>query len=384
MTRSLPSLLLLIALACEPRDTGDATSWRLVEELRIGGDSGTSEMTAFADIRGIVAGPDGRIFVLEMRPPQIRVFGPKGEFLNLAAREGQGPGEVGDANGLLIVRDTIWANDPDNGRWSAWSAVDGRYAGQFAIPVSSHGWLWEAGVDAEGRVLDHIVIPSANPAANGSQWEGRLRRVRTDGTIVDTVPLPECVQRAPPARRRFTGTRSGPSGGGGSYSIPFLPRQLHAFDGKGGVWCTPNDEYLLVYRTVGMPDTVSSVRLPYARLAVSDAEREAEVREVKAFLARYDKVEADYSLIPSVHPVFDRLQSDDAGRLWARRAVAADSAPIFDVYDASGTAVATVTTDIRFVPGFPVTVQGDRVYGIVEDADEVQHVVRARIVRGGE
>ncbi len=285
MTRCLPGLLLLLAIACEPNDNEESTAWRLVEDLRIGADSG-GEMTAFTDIRGIVAGTDGRIFVLEMRPPQIRVFSPDGRFLNLAAREGQGPGEIGDANGLLIVRDTIWANDPQNGRWSAWSAADGRYVGQFTIPVNSHGWLWEAGVDAEGRILDQILVPTANPGAGGNPWEGRLRRVRTDGGIADTVALPECMQREPPATWSFTGSRSGPRGGGGSYAIPFLPRAVRAFDGKGGIWCSPNDEYLLVYRTVGAPDTVRTVRLPYARVPVSDAEREAEVGKVKAFLSR--------------------------------------------------------------------------------------------------
>jgi hypothetical protein len=383
MTRCITGLLVLLAVACDPGDNGDATSWRLVEELRIGADSG-SEMTAFTDIRAVVAGTDGRIFVLEMRPPQIRVFNQEGRFLSLAAREGQGPGEVSDANGMLIVRDTIWVNDPQNRRWSAWSAVDGRYIGQVTLPIMSHSWLWDAGVDAEGRILDPIMVPVATPGANGSRWEGRLQRVRSDGTIVDTVALPECEQRQPPVTRSFTGSTSGPRGGGGSYAIPFVPRAVRAFDGKGGIWCSPNDEYLLVYRTVGTSDTVKTVRRPYSLTPVSAPDREAEVAKAKAFLARYEKVEADYSLIPAVHPVFDRLQSDDAGRLWARRSVSADSSPIFDVYDATGAPVASVTTAIRFVPGFPVTVQGDRVYGVVHDADEVQQVVRARIVRSPE
>jgi hypothetical protein len=52
---------------------------------------------------------------------------------------------------------------------------------------------------------------------------------------------------------------------------------------------------------------------------------------------------------------------------------------VFEVFDRGGRHIATVNTMIPFVPKLPFHVYGDHVYGIVNDADEVPYVVRARV-----
>ena len=353
--------------------------WQLVEDLRIGGED--SEMTMFTDIRGIVAGPLGHIFVLDARPQEIRVFDRAGRFVRLAARRGQGPGEIANANGMVVHNDTIWVNDPSNGRWSAYSAADGKYLRQMTIPIRSYGFLWEAGVDLQGRVLDPMLITSdrVDPATKRPIMEPRIRRVRLDGTVVDTIPAAVCDQRSPPARTSFTG--STPGVGNRFISIPFLPRTLSVLDGRSGYWCSPNDEYLLAHRSVPSGDTLHVVRQRYARIPVSREQRDSAVASARKALAEYRNVDADYSLIPSVQPVFQRLDVDDQGRLWARR-VTADRVPVTDVYDGTGRQVATVTTTLGFSSYVPLRIQGDFVYGVVRDQDDVPYVVRARIIRG--
>src|SRR5688572_26828681 len=119
-------LRLLIALglvsgASAAGMAGAQARWRLAEDSRIGGDA--SEMTIFTDIRSILVVPSGHIWVLDARPQHLRVFDSSGKFDTLAARRGQGPGEIINANGMLLLRDTIWVNDPGNGRWAAFSPV---------------------------------------------------------------------------------------------------------------------------------------------------------------------------------------------------------------------------------------------------------------------
>jgi hypothetical protein len=206
----------------------------------------------------------------------------------------------------------------------------------------------------------------------------RLRRVRTDGTVVDTIALPSCAQRAPPAKFRFTGSDPG----GMMMRIPFLAATLWVPDGRGGAWCSPNDEYVLVHRRLGSADTLNAVRRPYTRLPVSSAERDSAEARARKTLAKYRVVDADYSLIPKVHPIFSRLNHDDKGNVWARLVTPTGSESRFDVYDSNGRQVATVTTRVPFRPAFPIHVRGDHVYGVALDEDDVQHVVRARIVRG--
>ncbi len=379
-TRCTALLLASLSVACAAAGN-ETPQWQLVEELRIGGDD--SPATIFTDIRGLVEGADGQIFVLESRPHEIRRFDRDGKYIARIAQEGQGPGEIETANGMLLLRDTIWVNDPGNGRWSAWSARDGSYAGQVSIPINSFGYIWDVGVDAAGQILDQIHVPGPKTGPDGRPiFESRLRRVSTDGRIIDTIPMPECVQRNPPAKVAFRGSGMGPNGRGSTNrSIPFLPRPLTVMDGKGGVWCTPNDEYLLVHRGVDKADTLHAVRQPYTPVPVSQAERDAEIETARKALSQYSVVDADYSLIPSSHPAFVRLDADDRGQLWARRSVGKDAPHRFDVYDANGRYVAVVTTTIAFARYVPLHIRGDNVYGVTNDAEDIPHVVRARIVR---
>ena len=368
----------LAMAACSSGETAQP-QWQLVEDLRIGGDEG-GDMTMFTDIRGIVAGPGGNIFVLDARPQEIRVFDSAGRFVRLAARKGQGPGEIAGGNGLLLVRDSIWVNDPNNGRWSAWSAADGAYLRQVSVPINSYGYIWEAGLDADGNIVDPISLPGTRTDANGRPTsEARLRRVRTDGRIVDTLLFPACVQRNPPAKTTFTG--SNPDGGRTGQVIPFLAAPMGVLDGKGGYWCSPNDDYVIVHRSIATGDTLHTIRMPFTRLPVGAEERNEAIEVARKSLSRYQTVDADYSLIPASHPVFARFDADDQGRLWARRTTAKGAPLHFDVYERDGKRIAEVTSSVPFnrYPGLRVL--GDRVYGVVNDADDIPSVVRARIVR---
>jgi hypothetical protein len=380
MYRWTASATLGLSLALVERVESQAAKWQLVEDLRIGSDA--SPMTMFTDIRSALEGADGRIFVLDARPQEIRVFDRAGKFVTLAARRGQGPGEISNANGMLVVKDAIWVNDPSNGRWSAYSAADGKYVRQLGISVTSYGALWEAATDAEGRVVDPIIVATGriNPATNRPIREQRLRRVRLDGSETDTVAAPSCDQRVRPAKTQFSGTMPN-SPIGVFMGIPFQATPITVLDGRGGHWCSPNDEYLLVHRTLAKSDTLHTVRMPYTRLPVTEEQRTSAIARAAKSLSEYPVIDADYSLIPRVQPVFTRLDVDDKGQLWARRLVAEGSPLVFDVYDSGGRAVASITTSISFSPWSALHVKGDNVYGVVQDADDVEYVIRARILR---
>lgn len=382
MRRLLMGAGALLQIATLARPSTAQARWQLVEDLRIGGDQ--SDMTIFSDIRGVVAGPKGHIFVLDAKPQEIRMFDASGKFVSLAARRGSGPGELAHGNGVLLLNDELWVNDQRNGRWSAYSATDGKFTRQVMLPITFYGYLWDAGFDPEGRILDPIYIRD-NPADKSPQapQQRRIRRVRPDGTVVDTIGAPECTLRNLPTKTNFTGStpsRNGRGGGMMTMSIPYFPRPQTAFDGRGAYWCAPNDEYVLLHRSLTKPDTLHAVRQTYARIPVTRAERDSTVESAKKSLGRYEQIDVDYSLIPDTKPVFQRLDVDDRSQLWARKTTPGGTPPTFDVYDGNGRLVATVTTTLRFAY-LPMYFRGEYAYGVVQDADDVPYVVRARIVR---
>jgi hypothetical protein len=281
---------------------------------------------------------------------------------------------------MLAMNDVFWVNDPANARWSVYSATDGKNLRQVTIPITSFGYLWQAGVDPEGRILDPIYVPKSNVAAKSpAASDPRLRRVQTDGKIADTIPSPECSLRNPPAKSTFTG--STPNRGSMVMQIPYFPRPLTAMDRRGAYWCAPNDEYLLLHRSLTKADTLHTVRIRYTRIPVTPQERDSAIERAKTSLGRYQQVDADYSLIPSTQPVFQRLDVDDRAQLWARKTTPSGTPPTFDVYDANGRLVATVTTTLRLNSYLPIYFRAEYAYGVVQDADDVPYVVRARIVR---
>jgi hypothetical protein len=85
----------------------------------------------------------------------------------------------------------------------------------------------------------------------------------------------------------------------------------------------------------------------------------------------------DKSAVPRVQPVIDQIAVDADGRVWIRRTDTPESAPGFDVFDEAGRAVMTVSTTQRW-QRIPI-VRNGFAYGVVLDADDVPHIVKAQL-----
>ena len=110
--------------------------------LRFGSRDGTDPDLTFSDIRGIQADSDGNIYVLDQQAVEVRVFDPDGEYLRTIARRGQGPGEIMEANGILLSGDTLlWMHD--HGQYMI-IGVDpqGVEVRRFPKPVDQYRGYW--------------------------------------------------------------------------------------------------------------------------------------------------------------------------------------------------------------------------------------------------
>lgn len=93
-----------------PRSARPPAQWTLEARpiLEIGGDDAAGP-AEFSGIVGVVRQGDGTIIVADGASRELRVFDSAGRFRRVAARRGNGPGELPDLDGLASVGDTIIA-----------------------------------------------------------------------------------------------------------------------------------------------------------------------------------------------------------------------------------------------------------------------------------
>ncbi len=358
--------LLVSGCTGERRAAGPAT-WRLVEDLRMGGaDSGAS---SFSDIRGLAVTPAGGILVLDYQPQEIRLFDSAGRFVKVVARKGEGPGEITSANGMAAGPDgRLVVNDPQSRRFSIYDA-SGAFVEQHVVPGWGYGYLWNGGVDTAGRTYeafyvrrDTLHIPS-------------IRRFSPDFSSTDTLPMPPCMSDLKRESYLFQSKERN-----GVMGVPYTAEVVGYVDDRGSAWCARSDEDLVIQMNAESGDTVRTIRGTRAAAPITAAEHDSAVAGVEAFAKQLGATGWDLSRIGKLRPIILNLSTDDAGRLWVLTG-AADSVSIYDVYDRDGAPLATVRANFTgsSVPGWHPVIRGDRFYTIVTDADGVPAVVRARL-----
>jgi hypothetical protein len=360
----------LAAVVC-PINAGRAQAqWTLVEELRIG--TGDAEPYSFTDIRGIAVGMGGRIFVLDFKAQEIRMFDAAGKFVKLAARRGRGPGEISNANGLGQGPDgSIWVNDPANSRLSVFKP-DGSFLRQHVVPINSYGFVWEGAIDTRGYVNDPVFVSDAK--GGGAV---RIRQFGPDGAPGDTVAMACDLAGRGPA----TWKAASKNGGNMYMAVPFSPTPRRALDRRGFVWCTTSETYRVVRVRLGTGDTVAVAERKIPTVPVTAEERARAIASADSSLKRFETTDADFSQIPKTKPFIDALHVDDSGRLWVRRPTTEPNATIFDVFDERGRLLASVRAPFRIDQHRRPEIRGDEMYAVALDEDDVQHVVRARVRR---
>lgn len=360
---------LLLAACSTPAATADTyiEQWEIIPLRTIGG--AEEGPTSFTDIRGLVVDRQGRILVLEHSTQRIEMFDSLGNHLRTIGRKGAGPGEMNDANGLLQAPDgSLWVNDPANMRFTIFDS-EGASTGTLAVNIQGYGYIWRGWYDRDSSLFDPITIRRDTTRLN------RVQRFRNAGTVVDTIGLP-CEGLVP----RYTEAGSFVfkyTGGMMSMGIPFTIGPLREFDRLGHAWCGSTGEYLLQRVSYAGGDTLTLVG-NRPSLAVTPDELEKAMNGVRKAIDKLPVTEPDWSRIPKTKPIIKRVFIDDKGGPWINVTVA-DSSETWDVYSESGKAVAVATTSLRFSEYQPLFVQGDRMYGVTTDENDVPVIMIAQV-----
>lgn len=342
--------------------------WTLTETLRIGG--GDSGPTSFNYIKSIAVDTKGRVFIYDRQAKEIRVFAPDGKFVKTIGRVGSGPGEMRDAEGIAFAPDgMLWMRDAANARLTVFDA-EGVYRYGWTMTFCSSQGPWNPQMDRRGRLLDVDCM-----VGGGSTLGYAILGYHLDRTRIDTIAeRPACGTSQLAEAARFVtkgGTRT-------TYrSIPYAPMYMSALGPAGEVWCVANSVNYSIARIVpGSRDTIRTSR-SISPAPVTAAERDTVISQ----FGSNSPGGLDVSRIPRVKPAIDRIVADGDGRLWVMRSTANNTREL-DVVDAKGRVIATMSLGkVRTSNYTPFTVQGDNIYLVVLDEDDVPFVGRFRITR---
>ena len=363
----LAAAAVLMAACSGDTGAGKTAEWRLVEDLRIGGaDTG---VTSFNDVRGLAVSPQGGIFVLDYQTQELRLFDSTGRFVKLAARKGEGPGELSSANGMATGPDgALVVNDPQSRRFSIYDP-GGAFVRQHTVPGWGYGYRWAGGVDTAGRLYEEFYLRNDTVP--------HVRRFSPDFSRTDTLPVPPCVPDF--KAESYTFRSKGRSGGMG---VPYTPERIGYIDARGTLWCARSDRYEIVALGLAGGDTLRVIRGSRVATPVSPAGRDSAVASANAFAAQLGSPPFDLSRIGTLRPIIENLTTDDSGRLWVLVGTS-DSVSVYDVFAADGRPAATVRAGFRGLSeaGWHPVIRGDRFYTVVTDADGVPVIVRAHLER---
>jgi hypothetical protein len=353
----------------------DAPPSRLDLDLTIGVPEGDPNLI-FGDVRAVDAAADGTIYVLDFQAAEVRAFDANGRFLRVVASSGEGPGEIGAANGLVLVGDSVlWIQDHGNWRMMA-VTPDGDEVAAAPMHVRAYGYVWDGTIDRDGvfwKPMSHSDSPRRPyPPEEGLLEErGRayLKSYDPRTEIMDSVFVAEVAFRAVVSRN---------DRGGYSYrGIPHDPRVLTVVDPAGGFWQASGTAYGIA-RLDATGDTTMLVEVDAEPVPVTQEEKARYVEEVVA-RSPSDRRAAEEvaALVPAFKPAIAELMVDDEDRLWARRAGAEESPPVWDIFRRTGEYEGSVAFSFQPAPYLPIRVRRGRVYGVIRDSLDIPAVFRS-------
>lgn len=269
--------------------------------------------------------PSGNIALLDVRRNRVSFFSPDGEFVSYFGREGNGPGEFAEPGQVAVLND-----------------------GRIAVSDNMHCSIifFDSLLQYEGEISGFIPTPPL-PIRGGSEgsvvgmqmhYYHESEKLHLGYRIAswDSSPEPFAIYWE-------------------DYIIPedntiemYPPR--FCTDSRGRIYAAPFslDEYTFsCISTEG--DTVFTLTEPYSRREKTQEEMEAEHMGYRCDTPGFDsndrrRITARWSPEP-IRTAITGLYSDSRDRLWVETGRRDSPSPLFEVYDSTGTHLATVQTD---------------------------------------
>lgn len=361
--------------------------WTFVEDLRFPVIDPSE--TAFPDVRDVVVGPDGRLFLGLYHLRSIRAFDPNGRFLGAFGSPGSQPGQMAGIRHLGRLGDTI-------------VAIDFRRAVFFGPDGTARGDLWATrslsdAVPRFERLLpggqalfrlqaDSVESGNASDEASSGPSDDLLLFGPRDGTEFDTVAkIPEAIRPD-----EFRIERGGRTMG---WTSPYTFEPLHDVARNGLVTALvdrPQPDpsaaegaswgLLVIGNSSG--DTLVDRRYPYTPEPVDADLVLSALSEgfASAFGVPTTEIEPEARrnvVLPAAAPPLTEVHAADNGQIWIRLWHTPGAASTWMVLDPTGEPVARTTLPAE---GEILRIDDGVVYATVRSGETLEFV-RYRIER---
>ena len=325
----------------------EGAAWMLTDAVTIGSqnDSGNA---VFGRVADLALDQRGRVYVLDLTPPEIRVFASDGSYIRTIGRKGHGPGEFELATGMRFdPRDRLWVLNQGNQRYSVFD-TSGALLREFPRRMSSATLEWRfRAFSPTGDPFDGLMY------ATTSGWEHRYARYDTlTAEFVDTLPLPVLPEGTPLGWGRI------------------MPTPL-------GWWVGVATDYRL-WELTRAGDTVRVVEREHEPVGLPTAQRDS-IRDAMRLLR--ERARGAVSLpIPEHQRIFDEIVVDNHGYVWVQLSRTPDErVTSFDVFDPEGRYLGAVKAPSVVESNPTPVVRDDRMAYVTTNEPGAQFVVTARI-----
>jgi hypothetical protein len=370
-------LLVAAALVCLSACGGDGDleaggawqpgqEWRLTSQTTIGSPDGEGP-DVFAQIVDVELDAMGRVWVADGQQHQIQVFDSTGAHVRSIGRKGGGPEEFNGIAGMDWAADgTLWVLDGGNMRFAVYDTA-GRFITTHRRDVNITVTPWPLGFDSRGNLYDRASVTSHD------DQEVRLVRFGPGLQPRDTFRVPPFKAPVFEVVREQGGNRSI-----SQVNVPFSPDQQWRIDPEGFVWVAVTDRYRLTrFRFDGTVDRI--VERPAQPRPVTAEQRQKILDNYRGFQQSGGKI--DESRIPRRHPVIMHFFVADDGHLWV--VPFRGGGPVIDVFGPDSRYLGEVALAAPLQPSPAPAIRGDRMAGVVRNADGVESVQLLRIEKPG-
>lgn len=368
------AVLAVSAGACGDRSSealSDVPEIELAALPLIGADAGQAEV-GFGSIADLEIGSDGSLFVLDDMNRTILVFDEEGTLLRTFGGRGQGPGELERPSDLLWGPDgRLWVVDSRNGRYTVFEANGDLVATYRHTGPSPVFHPWAIGFSSDGLLY---VVTSGPDLIRQEFWLVECEVADGEVRELQRFELP-FVEHPSGFQHLGEGTTH-------VVQIPFSSAPVFGIGANGNLFYAATREPWVHRRS--FPDGVEQrfgreFEPPVVSGAELDAVLEASrgIEELRT-LAGSDVFAEFTSRIPTTRPHLDGFFFDDEENVWVMRAANADDDTRFmDVYDSSGTRIATARAALDPEPS--PRVRDGVIAGVVRNELEVPAVALYRI-----
>lgn len=372
------------------RTSGDvpATAVRtLTQELAIA--PGIDDTTLFTDVRELRVDGKGRMWTYDPGPKQILLFAPTGTLLKRIGRSGAGPGEFASDGGMVVLGDSGLA---------IWDSQNSRITFVDSSGSYTHSWPTPGGFNTfAGLITDRTgALFMKRPVTPPREGEilGRmgLVRLKDGGAFADSSAAPDLIV----PRESYVASNKGSTS---SMSSNYAPQYYWAWHPEGYFLAADGGKYeIILARKTAKPLVIRRTPSP---VPVPEEERDIEKASITHNMRG---TEPGWSwrgpALPSTKAPMMGLSVARDGRIWVRVAAASEEIPeaersepedslapvikhrtpaVYEVFEPTGRFLGRVAFPprARFAEA-----EGDKVWAIVRDADDVPAVVRFRVEPG--